>query len=60
MSDYNVGNKSIVVSSFMHGIHGKPSIFVEGSPAVSLMDDFQNSYKTTLDKYFISLGYEVK
>lgn len=60
MSDYSVGNKEIVVANFMHGIHGKPSLFVEESPAMNLMDDFQNNYKKTLDGYFVSLGYKVK
>lgn len=60
MSDYNAGSKDAVVSNFMSGIHGKPSIFVENEPATTLMDDFQNNYKTILDGYFINLGYKVK
>ena len=60
MSEYDVGNKDVVVFNFMGGIHGKPSIFVENEPAITLMNDFQNNYKTTLDGYFVSLGYTVK
>lgn len=60
MSDYDMGNKDVVVSNFMHGIHGRPSIFVEDNPAIDLMDDFQNNYKKILDGYFINLGYTVK
>lgn len=60
MSEYDVGNKDAVVSNFMEGIHGKPSIFVENNPAIDLMDEFQNNYKQTLDTYFINLGYTVK
>lgn len=60
MSEYPIGNKDIVVANFMHGIHGRPSIFVEKESAMTLMDDFQNNYKKTLDGYFISLGYKVK
>lgn len=60
MSDYNIGNKNAVVSNFMYGIHGKRSIFMEDNPAIDLMDDFQNNYKTTLDSYFMNLGYIVK
>ena len=60
MSDYPMGNKDIVVANFMHGVHGRPSIFVEEEPAITLMDDFQNNYKKTLDGYFSSLGYTVK
>lgn len=60
MSDYDMGNKDVVVANFMHGIHGRKSIFVEDNPAMDLMDDFQNNYKKTLDSYFIRLGYIVK
>ena len=60
MSDYDMGNKDVVVANFMHGIHGRKSIFVEDNPAMDLMDDFQNNYKKTLDTYFINLGYTVK
>lgn len=60
MADYKTGSKDAVVSNFMSGIHGKPSIFVEESSAIDLMDDFQLSYKETLDRYFINLGYTVK
>lgn len=59
MSNYNMGNKDAVVANFMYGIHGRRSIFVEDNPAISLMDDFQNNYKSILDGYFISLGYTV-
>lgn len=61
MSDYEDGTYSagMVVSNFMVGIHGRPSVAVDGNPAVILMDDFQNNYKKTLDGYFISLGYNV-
>lgn len=59
MADYPKGSKDVVVSNFMAGIHGKPSIFVEPESAMKLMDDFQNSYKKTLDNYFINLGYKV-
>ena len=60
MSDYDTGNKDAVVSNFMYGIHGKRSIFVESNPAIDLMDDFQENYKTILDGYFMNLGYTVK
>jgi hypothetical protein len=60
MSDYVMGNKDVVVSNFMHGIHGRKSIFVEDDPAMDLMNDFQNNYKKILDGYFINLGYTVK
>ena len=60
MLEYDIGNKEAVASNFMYGIHGKKSIFVEKNPAISLMDDFQENYKTTLDGYFIGLGYIVK
>jgi hypothetical protein len=60
MSDYDMGNKDVVVANFMYGIHGRKSIFVEKNPAMDLMDDFQNNYKKTLDNYFINLGYTVK
>ncbi len=59
MSDYNIGDKDVVVSNFMYGIHGKRNIFVEGNPAINLMETFQESYKSILDGYFISLGYKV-
>ena len=60
MSEYDMGNKDVVVSNFMYGIHGRESVFVEENPAIDLMDDFQNNYKQILDGYFIKLGYEVK
>ena len=60
MLDYDMGNKDVVVHNFMHGIHGRPSIFVEDNPAMDLMDDFQNNYKKILDGYFVSRGYTVK
>lgn len=60
MNDYALGNKDIVVSNFMAGIHGRPYIFMEKESAMKLMNDFQNNYKTTLDGYFLSLGYTVK
>ena len=60
MSDYEYGDKDVVVSNFMHGIHGRPSVFLEKKSAMSLMDDFQEGYKATLDGYFINLGYTVK
>ena len=60
MQEYDVGNKDAVVVNFMYGIHGRRSIFVEDNPAINLMRDFQTNYKTTLDKYFINLGYTVK
>ena len=59
MSDYNIGNKDVVVSNFMYGIHGKRNIFVEGNPAINLMETFQENYKSILDGYFVSLGYKV-
>ena len=59
MSDYNIGDKDVVVSNFMYGIHGKRNIFVEGNPAINLMETFQENYKSILDGYFISLGYKV-
>ena len=42
MSDYVMGNKEVVVSNFMYGIHGRKSIFVEENPAMDLMNEFQN------------------
>lgn len=60
MSDYKNGNKNVVVSNFMEGIHGRKDIFVEEKSAMSLMDDFQNNYKNILDGYFASRGYTVK
>lgn len=62
MSEYELGNKEAVVSNFMEGIHGKPSIFVENEEdkALNVMDVFQANYKTTLDGYFKNLGYTVK
>lgn len=60
MSDYNMGSKDVVVANFMYGIHGRPSVFMESIPAIDLMDDFQNGYKSAkLDGYFKSLGYKV-
>ena len=60
MADYVMGNKDVVVSNFMHGIHGRPSVFVEKETAMDLMNAFQNSYKSILDNYFLNLGYTVK
>jgi hypothetical protein len=60
MSDYEMGNKDVVVANFMHGIHGRESIYVEENPAMGLMEEFQNNYKKILDGYFINLGYKVK
>lgn len=60
MEEYERGSKDAVVSNFMEGIHGRPSIYVEEEPAMDLMDDFQNKYKRTLDGYFRELGYKVK
>lgn len=60
MNDYSRGDKDIVVSNFMEGIHGRPSIYVEREPAMLLMDKFQENYKSkTLDKYFIDRGFTV-
>ena len=60
MSNYSRGSKDAVVSNFMAGIHGRPSIAVEDDPAKSIMEKFQNGYKQKLDTYFISRGYSVK
>ena len=60
MSDYDMGNKDVVVANFMHGIHGRKSIFVEDNPAMDLMEDFQNNYKKILDGYFVSRGYTIR
>lgn len=60
MSDYSMGNKDVVVSNFMYGIHGRRSVFVESNPAMDLMDDFQQNYKKNLDSYFVNLGYTVQ
>ena len=60
MSEYEMGNKDVVVANFMQGIHGKGSIFVEDNPAINLMNEFQENYKKTLDGYFMDLGYKVK
>lgn len=60
MSNYSKGNKDIVVSNFMHGIHGRESVAVDSNPAIDLMNDFQWHYKTVLDGYFMNLGYTIK
>lgn len=60
MSEYDIGNKDAVVDNFMYGIHGRKKIFVEPNPAIELMNEFQQGYKTTLDSYFLNLGYTVK
>ena len=60
MIDYDMGNKDVVVANFMHGIHGRKSVFVENNSAMDLMSDFQMNYKKILDGYFINLGYTVK
>lgn len=59
MASYTMGSKDVVVSNFMQGIHGRRSVAVDPNPAMDLMDDFQNSYKKTLDGYFIALGYTI-
>lgn len=61
MSDYDDGTYSAgtVVSNFMYGIHGRPSVAMDGNPAITLMDDFQNGYKEILNGYFSALGYTV-
>lgn len=61
MSDYNDGTYSAdtVVSNFMSGIHGRPRVKIDGTPAITLMNNFQNSYKKILDGYFLDLGYKV-
>lgn len=59
MSEYDSGDKDAVLSNFMYGIHGRPSIYVEPIPAITLMNKFQKNYKTTLDKYFIERGFTV-
>lgn len=59
MSEYDQGDKDAVLSNFMYGIHGRPSIYVESTPAITLMKQFQKNYKTTLDKYFINRGFSV-
>lgn len=59
MFDYDMGNKDVVVANFMHGIHGRPNIFVEKESAMNLMNNFQNNYKKILDGYFLDLGYRV-
>ena len=57
MAAYDMGgNKDIVFASFMEGIHGSPSVFT-GNNVSNIMDEFQNNYKSTLDKYFLSRGY---
>lgn len=60
MADYKIGSKEAVVSNFVYGIHGRPSIAVEKESAMKLMSDFQNNYKQILDGYFSQLGYIVK
>lgn len=61
MSDYPDGTYGVgtVVSNFMHGVHGRPSVQVDGNPAIDFMNDFQKGYKKTLDAYFLNLGYTV-
>lgn len=59
MNEYKQGDKEAVLSNFMFGIHGKPSIYVEPEPAIVLMGNFQKNYKKTLDKYFIQRGFTV-
>ena len=60
MSEYSMGNKDVVVSNFMYGVHGRSNVYVENTPAMDLMDEFQENYKRTLDVYFKNLGYIVK
>lgn len=61
MEEYKYSDKDAVVSNFMYGIHGKPSIKKDTNPAIDIMNDFQRGYKqNTLDKYFKQLGYIVK
>ena len=59
MEDYETGDKYAVLSNFMYGIHGKPSIKVDINPAIVSMDSFQTNYKKTLDKYFTERGFIV-
>lgn len=62
MSNYmDGGDKEIVVKNFMEGIHPAPRspAYVEENSACQIMKEFQNGYKKTLDKYFISHGFEV-
>lgn len=61
MSDYEDGTFSAdtVVSNFMSGIHGRPRVKIDGTSAITLMNDFQNNYKKVLDGYFLNLGYRV-
>lgn len=53
------GNKDIVVNSFMYGIHGSERVHVDETSPMSKMEEFQNSYKSILNGYFISRGYKV-
>lgn len=59
MDDYEIGDKYAVLDNFMHGIHGKPYIKTDSNPAISIMNNYQREYKTTLDKYFTSRGFIV-
>lgn len=59
MDEYPQGDKDAVLSNFMFGIHGRPSIYVEPEPAIVLMEEFQKNYKKTLDKYFTQRGFTV-
>ena len=60
MSEYQYGDKDVVVSNFMYGVHGKPYIFVENEPAIQLMKKFQETYKDNkLNGYFSSMGFKV-
>ena len=59
MIDYVRGDKDIVLSNFMEGIHGRPSIYVEQNLAAFIMGRYQENYKKTLDGYFIDRGFTV-
>ena len=60
MQEYEMGNKDVVLANFMYGIHGRPSIFLEDEPAITLMNKFQENYKKDkLNGYFIARGFTV-
>ena len=63
MSDYEDGSsyaKHVVVDNFMEGIHGKKSIQQDSRNALVLMEEFQQNYKKTLDRYFAERGYTIE
>lgn len=59
MDDYETSDKNGVLSNFMYGVHGRPEIKIEDTPAIRLMENYQNNYKKILDGYFSSRGFTI-